>query len=254
MTIDSSAAPGDVLASPDLPTRRELRLAESAESKGKSRNGFLNLLKETGIIVGSALIVSWLIKTFLVQAFYIPSESMEATLDVGDRVLVSRLVPRFRQVSRGDIVVFRDPGDWLGAYTVPERGLVTRALTLVGLLPQDSGEHLIKRAIGVPGDHVACCDAAGLVSINGEPIMEALYLAPGVSPSVSSFDVVVPDGTLFVMGDNRPNSADSRYNSEKPYGGFVPIDNVVGTAFATIWPFNHLGLLRNPSSVFELVP
>jgi len=224
----------------------------------ESRPGGLTLLKETGIIVVSALIVSWLIKTFLIQAFFIPSESMEDTFERGDRVMVSRLVPRFFEVHRGDIVVFKDPGDWLTHYPTTDRGPIGNALvtifTGVGLLPQDSGEHLVKRTIGVAGDHVACCNAAGLVTVNGTPISEQLYLRPGAIPSQIAFDVVVPPDSLFVMGDNRQNSADSRFNTDKPYGGFVPVENVVGTAFATVWPFSRAMLLRNPGSVFESVP
>jgi signal peptidase I len=226
-------------------------------SPGRARSGILGLLRETAIIIGCALVVSWLIKTFLVQAFYIPSESMRDTLEVGDRVMVSRMVPRVFDVHRGDIVVFLDPGDWLEPHEQPDRGplgnAATTALTMVGLLPADTGEHLIKRTIGVPGDHVTCCDADGLIEVNGVALHEP-YIRPGSVPSQVPFDEVVPEGMLFVMGDNRQNSADSRFNTTKPYGGFVPISNVVGTAFATVWPFGHLEIHRNPGSVFAVVP
>ncbi|MEK8225066.1 signal peptidase I [Oerskovia sp. M15] len=116
----------------------------------------------------------------------------------------------------------------------PDRGpvgnAVTSAMTFVGLLPQDTGEHLIKRVVGLPGDAVVCCDAQGRVSVNGRAIDES-YIKPGSVPSQDPFDTVVPEGMLFVMGDNRQHSADSRYNTGNPGGGFVPIDNVVGTAF-----------------------
>jgi len=230
---------------------------EAGEDEEK-RPSALTLIKETGIIVVSALIVSWLIKTFLVQAFFIPSESMEDTFERGDRVMVSRLVPRFFDVHRGDIVVFKDPGDWLSAYSPPDRGPFTNALvtifTGVGLLPQDSGEHLVKRTIGVPGDNVVCCTVDGLVTVNGTPIEEWSYIRPGSIPSQVSFDVTVPDDMLFVMGDNRQNSADSRFNADKPFDGFVPIENVVGTAFATVWPLGRATILHNPGSVFATVP
>jgi len=231
---------------------------EVKEDPQKRSSGFLGFLRETGIVLVSALIVSWLIKTLLVQAFYIPSESMENTLDVGDRVIVSRLVPRFFDVHRGDIVVFTDPGDWLGDYVPVDRGplgnAITTGLTWVGLFPQDTGNHLIKRAIGVPGDHVMCCDNEGRIVLNGIPVSEQLYLRPGSVPSQDPFDVTVPEDMLFVMGDNRQNSADSRYNQDKPYDGFVPMDNVVGTAFVVVWPFSNAGWLRNPGSVFQYVP
>jgi signal peptidase I len=217
-----------------------------------------SLLRETAIIVVSALVLSLLIKTFLVQAFFIPSASMEDTLTEGDRVMVSRLVPGAFDVHRGDIVVFKDPGGWLPPPDPQDQSAVSEAvraaLTFVGLLPQDTGEHLIKRVVGTPGDHVVCCDAEGLVSVNGEPIDESSYIKPGSVPSQDAFDTTVPDDMLFVMGDNRQNSADSRYNTSKPGGGFVPMSNVVGTAFVKVWPLSHVGLLRNPGDVFAGVP
>lgn len=214
-------------------------------------------LKETAIIVVSALVLSMLIKTFLMQAFFIPSESMENTLAVGDRVLVTKLAPGPLDVSRGDIVVFRDPGGWLVPNGEPRptgwRGVAVDALTFVGLLPQDSGEHLIKRVIGLPGDTVECCDAQGRVTVNGVPIDEP-YLAGGVTPSDLEFSVVVPEDSLWVMGDNRRNSQDSRYKMGDPGGGSIPMANVVGVAFVTVWPAHRWGALRNPGSTFAEVP
>ncbi|WP_425954515.1 signal peptidase I [Xylanimonas sp. McL0601] len=242
---------------PQTPTPAEPATVNRS-ARHKPRNAGLGLMRETAIIVVSALVLSWLIKSLLVQAFFIPSESMQDTLEVGDRVMVSRLVPRVLDIHRGDVVVFRDPGGWLPPYVAPDYGpignAVARGLTVVGLLPQDTGEHLIKRVIGVPGDHVTCCNADGKVEVNGTAITETPYIKPGSIPSQDPFDTVVPDGMLFVMGDNRQDSSDSRYNTGKPGGGFVPIDNVVGTAFATVWPFDHATLHRNPGSVFEQVP
>ncbi|MCB7137682.1 signal peptidase I [Cellulosimicrobium marinum] len=216
-----------------------------------------SLLRETAIIVVSALVLSLLIKTFLVQAFFIPSGSMEDTLVEGDRIMVSRLVPGAFDVHRGDVVVFKDPGGWLPPPVEKDESPLAEgaraALTFIGLLPQDTGEHLIKRVIGTPGDHVVCCDAQGRVSVNGEPIDET-YIKPGSVPSQDPFDTTVPDDMLFVMGDNRQNSQDSRYNTGNPGGGFVPMGNVVGTAFVKVWPLSHVGLLRNPGDVFADVP
>ncbi|MDR7381544.1 signal peptidase I [Promicromonospora iranensis] len=223
----------------------------------KQQSGFLAMLREIGIIVVSALILSWLIKTLLVQPFYIPSASMEDTLTEGDRVMASRLTPGPFDLEHGDIVVFVDPGDWLPPYPAPDRGPVGNAavsfLTTVGLLPQDTGDHLIKRLVGLPGDTVVCCDAEGRVSVNGAAIDET-YIKPGSEPSQDPFEVTVPDGMLWVMGDNRQNSQDSRYNRGKPGGGFVPVDNVVGTAFATVWPLDRLDWHSTPSHVFAGVP
>lgn len=218
----------------------------------RSRRG--SVLKETAIILGSALALSWIIKSFFVQAFFIPSGSMEDTLVEGDRILVSKMVPAVFDIHRGDVVVFKDPGTWLSGTIQPERTAlqqgVTDALTFIGLLPQDSGEHLVKRVIALGGDHVVCCDAEGRVSVNDQPIDEP-YLKPGSAPSVVEFDKVVPDDFLWVMGDNRAHSTDSRYNSGSPGGGFVPVDNVVGTAFVTVWPLDRWTWLRNPGETFE---
>ena len=213
--------------------------------------------REVGIIVVAALVISFLIKTFVVQPFVIPSESMEDTLIENDRVLASRFVPRFLDVHRGDVVVFKDPGGWLEEDPQSESTGLVRAgeafLTFIGIRPVDAGEHLIKRVIGLPGDQVTCCDDQGRVSVNGVAIDET-YLKPGSLPSEVPFDVTVPEGYLFVLGDNRQNSGDSRYNRDKRGEGFVPIENVVGTAVAKVWPLDRASLMRNPGSVFEDVP
>jgi len=215
------------------------------------------LLRETVVILVSALVLSLVIKTFLFQAFYIPSASMRETLIQGDRVLVTKLAPGPLDVHRGDIVVFKDPGGWLPPVVPAEqsalRDRVTQVLTYVGLLPQDSGEHLIKRVIGLPGDHVASDGTGGPVTVNGVGITEP-YLRPSSVPSEVAFDVVVPEGSVWVMGDNRQNSQDSRYHLGDPGGGSVPVDNVVGVAFVTVWPADRFELLRNPGATFAAVP
>lgn len=221
------------------------------------RSRLASWLRETAIIVVSALVLSMLIKTFLVQSFYIPSGSMEDTLMVGDRVLVTKLAPGPLDVHRGDVVVFKDPGGWLQPDGDDEPAgldkVVTDALTYVGLLPQDSGEHLIKRIIGLPGDTVECCEEQGRVSVNGVPLDEP-YLGPGAEPSEMEFSVLVPEGHLWVMGDNRQNSRDSRYHQGDPGGGAIPLDNVVGVAFLTLWPLDRATVLRNPGDSFADVP
>jgi len=228
----------------------------TAQAQERPRHRW-SFAREVGIIVVAALLISFLIKTFLVQPFVIPSESMEDTLIKDDRVLASRLVPRFLDVHRGDVVVFKDPGGWLGSQPQDEStGLVKAGetfLTFIGIRPVDANEHLIKRVIGLPGDRVTCCDAQGRVSVNGVPIDET-YIKPGSAPSEVPFDVTVPEGKLFVLGDNRQNSGDSRYNTDKPGQGFVPLENVVGTAVAKVWPLDRAALMRNPGSVFEDVP
>ena len=223
----------------------------------RRRTRFAAWVKETVIIVVSALVLSLVIKTFLVQAFFIPSASMQDTLLVGDRVLVTKLAPGPLDVHRGDIVVFKDPGGWLPAEpTVPQtawRATLTSALTYIGLLPQDSGEHLIKRVVGVAGDTVECCDEQGRLTVNGQPLDEP-YIAPGAVPSELEFSAVVPQGGLWVMGDNRQNSQDSRFKQGGAGGGSIPVDNVVGVAFVTVWPVDRWQVLRNPGPTFAEVP
>jgi signal peptidase I len=211
---------------------------------------------EVVVVVALALVLALIIKTFLVQAFFIPSESMENTLLTGDRVLVSKLTPGMFGLHRGDIVVFKDPGGWLPPTAPvdegPLRNGVRTTLTFVGLLPQDSGEHLIKRVIGLPGDHVQCCDAKGRVMVNGVPIDET-YLYPGNTPSDKIFDVTVTAGNLWVMGDHRSVSEDSRWHPQLN-NGMVPEKDVVGKAFVVVWPLDRAATLGVPDSVFARVP
>ena len=223
----------------------------------------LGAAREVAVVLVVALLLSLLITPFLAQAFFIPSGSMENTLLVGDRVLVSKLTPRFSDVHRGDVVVFSDPGGWLEGegVAVDESsgvgGAIKNALAFVGVLPQDSGDHLIKRVIGVPGDHVTCCDVRGRVTVNGVAVDETAYLHPGEtagsSPCSGTFDVTVPAGDLWVMGDNRSVSADSRCHQSE-HGGMVPLDDVVGRAFVVVWPLDRLGSVSVPDQVFAGVP
>lgn len=203
-------------------------------------------------MLGTALALSLLIKTFLVQAFSIPSGSMEDTLLIGDRVLVSKLTPGPLALHRGDVVVFKDPGGWLVGVPSAGDGPVRRVLTLVGLLPEDYGEHLIKRVIGLPGDTVACCDARGRVTVNSTGLDET-YLRTGNRPSEEKFSVVVKPDSLWVMGDNRSQSEDSRRHPTVN-DGQVPLSLVVGKAFVVVWPLDHVGGVVEPPQVFVGVP
>lgn len=228
--------------------------AGAADKPRKTRRGALgSLLHESVIILVAALVLSLVIKTFFAQAFYIPSSSMEDTLLIGDKFVVNKLAPGPFDLGRGDIVVFLDPGGWLPPSEAQQPDIVTDVLTFVGLLPAHADEHLIKRIVGLPGDHVICCNADGLVTINGEAIEEP-YIRGDAAPSLDPFDVVVPQDHLWVMGDNRPESADSRYNLGSFGGGFVPMRNVVGTAFVIIWPLDRVTLLSNPGETFKGVP
>lgn len=230
---------------------------ERPPSTRRQRSGLVSFVRETVIVVGTALVLSLLIKTFLVQAFFIPSPSMEATLVRGDRVLVSQLTPGPFDLKRGDIAVFRDPGGWLPPSAEQQRGPVSTAvvegLTFVGVLPQDSGEHLIKRVIGLGGDVVACCDDEGRLTVNGQPIDEP-YVYTGDVPSELTFEVTVPEGRLWVMGDHRSASLDSRWHQDLAGQGTVSQDLVVGRAFSTIWPIPRWSWLSDYAEVFDPVP
>ncbi|MHA7238514.1 signal peptidase I [Arthrobacter sp. TMS1-12-1] len=220
---------------------------------GDRGHGFGAWLKEIGTIIVIALVLSFLIKTFLFRAFFIPSGSMEETLEIDDRIFVNQLVPQPFDLQRGDIVVFRDTEGWLPARTEAQIGWFKEALIFIGLAPDESQQHLVKRVIGLAGDHVICCDAEGRITVNGEPLDEP-YLYPGANPSDLPFDVVVPDGRLWVMGDHRNASADSRANRDKPGEGFVEIDDVEGKAAVIAWPLNRIDFLGSPSDVFDGVP
>ncbi|CAM5260885.1 signal peptidase I [Streptomyces fumanus] len=210
-------------------------------------------VKEIPLLVGVAVLIALVLKTFLVQAFVIPSGSMEQTIRIGDRVLVDKLTPWFgSRPARGDVVVFRDPGGWLqGERTATEDAPVVvkqvkEALTFIGLLPSDDEQDLIKRVVGVGGDRVRCCDAQGRVTVNGVPLQED-YLFPGNAPSTTRFDVTVPQGRLWVMGDHRANSADSRAHQETDFGT-VSEDEVVGRARMIVWPLGHWSTLEEPKT------
>jgi len=226
----------------------------------RRRRGWGAFLRDILVIVLVALVVSFLVKTFVVRSFYIPSASMNNTLIEQDRILVDELTPRFGAYERGDVVVFRDPGGWLPVSTQPTRPPLVEAadwaLSLFGLSAPDSDDHLIKRVIGTPGDHVVCCNALGQTSVNGVPLDEPyVKLAPGATaPEPVPYDITVPADSLWVLGDNRNSSKDSRFNQDQPGHGFVPIDNVVGRAFLITWPFSRFGLIDFHHDVFAGVP
>lgn len=251
---DPGAADDEQPAATSSDAERSAGTEDAPERRQRpKRHPVVAFVREVAIVLVSALVISLVLKTFFIQPFYIPSVSMETTLDVGDRIVVNKLAPGPFDVERGDVVVFLDPGDWLAGEPAPELSPVEQALTWVGLLPENAGEHLVKRIIGLPGDRITCCGDDGRISVNGVAIDET-YVIDGAEPSVLEFDVTVPEGSVWVLGDNRPRSADSRYHGESDAAGFVPIENIVGRVFVVIWPLDHLTLMDRPDEVFEDVP
>jgi signal peptidase I len=242
--------------------------SHAAPGPGEARRKHRSFWVELPALLVVALVIALLIKTFVVQAFYIPSSSMEDTLLIGDKVLVNKLVYDFRAIEPGDIVVFSGAGSWTPATAAatPGSNPLVRAYDatlgrlfhsiagLYGTPVDEAGTVFIKRVIGVPGDHVACCNAQGLVTVNGVALHEQSYLFPGARPSDApqgypgSFKITVPAGRLWVMGDNRAVSDDSRLRQGDPGGGTIPESDVIGRAFVIVWPPGRWRILPIPST------
>jgi|UniRef100_UPI004049DFBC signal peptidase I len=205
-----------------------------------SRKG--SVLREFPILVIVALAVSLVIKSFLVQFFYIPSGSMENTLQINDRVAVNKIPFISNSINRGDVVVFRDPSNWLPEPYVDNQNKVIAkikdGLVLVGVLPNPAKQYLVKRVIGIAGDNVVGKD--GVVTINGKKTTEP-YIFAGNKASELDFNVTVPEGKIWVMGDHRGASADSRYHQDDVNNGFVPESKVTGRVLGIIWPVKNVG-------------
>ena len=235
-----ATAPGGAAALPRTP----------AGGRAKERRP-LPIWQEMLVLLGMALVLAVVIKAFFMQAFYIPSGSMNDTLVLDDRILVQKVSYWQGEPQRGDIVVFSDPGGWLDPAEVQTAdNAFSQSLEMFGLYP--TGGHLVKRVIGVGGDRVVCCDDQGRITVNGVPLHERSYLAEGEKPSLIRFDVEVADGYLWVQGDNRSNSADSRVHLGDPGGGFIPVGDVVGKVFMVVWPWDHATMIERPAT-FETV-
>ncbi|UYM04411.1 signal peptidase I [Solicola gregarius] len=224
----------------------------TAKSPKKARPFWQELI----ILCVVALVIAWFVKAFFIQSFYVPSESMMPTL-IGhthgnapdDRLLVQKVSYWSGGPDRGDVVVFKDPGGWLSDAETPDPNAFQRAMEVVGLYP--TGGHLVKRVIGVGGDHVQCCDSKGRLQINGESIDEP-YVKNPAATKAREFDVTVPDGKLWVMGDNRAHSADSVYHMDEKAGGFVDEDLVVGKVWSVVWPLDRFGGLPDVGDIGDL--
>ena len=212
----------------------------------KKKNSLLRGIVEFAVVVVIALALATGIRTFVIQPFFVPSGSMEQTLQIDDRVVASKITTSISGVARGEIMVFKDPGNWLPVMQPAGdgwRSVAAKALTFVGLLPSDSGDDLVKRVIGIEGDRVACCNEAGQIVLNGVALDEASYIN-GPTDQVL-FDVTVPKSGMFVMGDNRANSADSRFHLDQNDGA-VPSDNAVGRVFTIVWPLSRITMETIP--------
>ncbi|WP_314909817.1 signal peptidase I [Rothia mucilaginosa] len=237
--------------------RRKAKRAEQAEltysqaqEEGRLGEWFWVQAREGGTVILYALVIAFLVKTFLLRGFYIPSGSMEQTLQVNDRVFINVAGSYFSEPKRGDVIVFKDSQGWIPS-TQKTSSLLKDGLSFVGILPDTSSNFLVKRVIGTPGDVVES-DGTGKIKVNGVEITEP-YLYPGNPPSEVPFKVTVPAGKYFVMGDHRSNSADSRYHISDGTA-FISKDDVQGNVFVVAWPLNHFGLLQDQSSVFSSIP
>ena len=211
-----------------------------------------SLLRELPILVVVALAVSLVIKSFLVQFFYIPSGSMENTLQVNDRVAVNKVPFISKSINRGDVVVFRDPDNWLPEpYTADGNIILTKikeGFVAVGVLPNPAKQYLVKRVIGVAGDKVECCTKNKKLMINGVEIDEP-YIFSGNTPSDTKFNVTIPEGKVWVMGDHRSASSDSRFHQDDINQGMVPTSKVTGRVIGIIWPLKNFGTVSSYSSL-----
>ena len=247
--VDLPAAKADLPPSYPPPRRSRRARARSGSSPRRRRRWIPH--RSTILVVVIVVALTALFKTFVIQWFEIPSGSMENTLEVGDEVAVTMYDAQ--DLERGDVVVFTDPDHWLDVEDPTGlRGVIRDTLVLIHLLPENTGHYLIKRVIGVAGDHIVA-DGRGSLTVNGTPLNEP-YLKDDASPSDVAFDVVVPEGFIWVMGDNRANSADSRYHQDDAHGGFVPIADVAGVAKVVVWPISHWRGLGGGHEAFKDVP
>lgn len=217
----------------------ELEGAKSHVPSTPKRGWLAGEFREFAITVIAALAVAFLIRTFLIQPFYIPSSSMYPTLEIDDKIAVSKLEPGVLDVQRGDVVVFEDPGDWLAdEESAGFKYEALKGLSYFGLAADPDRQYLVKRVIGISGDRVECRDRGGRVFVNGEVLADD-YVNPDSSPCNYVFDIEVPDEKLWVMGDNRTASADSSYHEYYGDPPFVSMDDVQGKAIFTFWPISR---------------
>ena len=241
-------------ASPSLGPVHAPSLRDRERAEARARRNPWVWLREIIVIIIVALLISSLLRAFVVQVFWIPSPSMRNTLVEDDRIAVSRIDALRSNVHRGDVVVFDDTLGWLGSTDVATPSIARKIGEFTGFVPGGTEQTLVKRVIGVGGDHVTCESSSGKVSVNGVEIDEPSVADGQVPCGERIFDVTVPEGYLWVMGDNRSNSADSRYHMGEGQSPFVPVSSVVGTVQAVIWPTSHWSTNVGHPEVFSSVP
>jgi signal peptidase I len=245
---ESESASGDAAGGPAATASSGTGQTKTRHARRKRRKR--SFWREFPILLAVALVLAVIIKTYAIQAFFIPSGSMENTLNINDRVLINKLVYHFRGIHRGDIVVFNGDGSWDPGQVPTSSNVFSEFVSGFASMfgfghPSDI---YVKRVIGLPGDRVACCDAQGRVTVNGVPLNEGSYLYPGDSPSLQRFNIIVPAGRLWVMGDHRSVSDDSRGHLGDPGSGTIPITAVLGRAFIIIWPPSRWRFLPIPAT------
>ena len=247
---DDAAAPGEQPEEGPQDEPRDEQKSDEEKPSAKHGKRHRRFWRELSVLLAVALVLAFLVKTFAVQAFVIPTGSMQNTLAIGDRVLVNKIVYHLRSIHRGDIVVFDGSTSWDAGVPRPSQNLFTKALSeFEGLFGVSNDNSVyIKRVIGLPGDHVKCCSKYGQLTVNGVQLAESDYLYPGNSPSDQKFNITVPAGQLWVMGDHRAISDDSRGHLGSPGGGTIPESSVIGRAFVIVWPPGQWGFLNIPAT------
>jgi len=256
MSSDRPGGPADVVPG-DEPGRQENaadgRSSRRSRKRGEAKKG--SLLRELPVLLLIAFVLALVVKTFFVQAFFIPSGSMEQTLHgcpgcTGDRVLVNKIPYWFGEPEPGDIVVFKGPSTWAPEVQVsePSNWLSGGLLWLgrsIGVAPPSEDDY-VKRVIATAGQTVACCDSEGRVTVDGKPLDEPYIHENNPVESRAFSPVTVPANRLWVMGDHRAASADSRSHVTDKYSGTIAVDDVIGKAAVIVWPIDRFGLLDSP--------
>lgn len=253
----TTSSPAGSTSPDEDPSAARERDEDRSRGRGRRRRREgLPVWADTLVTMVVAVVIAVLVKTFLIQPFYIPSASMNPTLLQDDKILVSKLSPGVLPLERGDIIVFEDPADWIPGDATENPTLRVRVMMLlstIGLAPDPSQDHLVKRLIGMPGDHVVCAEEGARLQVNGKEISES-YINQDTAACQGAFDVTVPAGKVWVMGDNRFASADSAWHHIHGEEAFVDIDDITGKAVVIFWPAGRWSGLGGGEASFDGVP